>query len=46
LQLRIVEVPIRYRERTYGASNIRRFADGWRLLRMSLRAARRLVFIG
>ena len=45
LNLRIVEVPIRYRERTYGAPNIRRFADGWLLLRMSARAARRLFFV-
>ena len=45
LNLRIVEIPIRYRERTYGAPNISRFADGWLLLRMSARAASRLFFI-
>jgi ubiquinone/menaquinone biosynthesis C-methylase UbiE len=45
LNLRIVEVPVRYRERTYGVPNIRRFWDGWLLLRMSARAARRLFFV-
>jgi SAM-dependent methyltransferase len=44
LNLRIVEIPVRYRERTYGAPNISRFADGWLLLRMSALAARRLFF--
>src|SRR6266480_3677031 len=44
LNLSIVEIPVRYRERTYGAPNIRRFADGWLLLRMSTRAAGRLFF--
>jgi SAM-dependent methyltransferase len=44
LNLRIVEIPVRYRERTYGAPNISRFADGWLLLRMSARAALRLFF--
>ncbi len=45
LSLRIVEIPVRYRERTYGAPNISRFADGWLLLKMSARAASRLFFI-
>jgi hypothetical protein len=45
LNLRIVEVPVRYRERTYGAPNISRFADGWLLLRMSALAASRLYFV-
>jgi hypothetical protein len=45
LNLRIVEIPIRYRERTYGAPNISRFADGWLLLRMSALAAGRLHFV-
>jgi hypothetical protein len=34
LGLGIVNVPIRYRARTYGQTNIRRFRDGLRLLRM------------
>ncbi|HTY80366.1 MAG TPA: glycosyltransferase [Candidatus Bathyarchaeia archaeon] len=44
LNLRILEIPVRYRERTYGAPSIRRFADGWLLLRMSTLAAGRLYF--
>ena len=42
LNLRIVEVPVRYRERTYGVTNIRRFRHGWLLLRMCLVAFRKL----
>lgn len=45
LALRIVELPVRYRERTYGDTNIRRWAHGWLLLRMTVFAARRLRFI-
>jgi ubiquinone/menaquinone biosynthesis C-methylase UbiE len=44
LNLRILEIPVRYRERTYGTPNISRFADGWLLLRMSALAAGRLFF--
>lgn len=40
--LKIVEVPVRYRARTYGATNISRFRHGWLLLRMTLFAARKL----
>lgn len=36
LGLGIVEVPIPYDARDYGTSQIRRFRDGWRLLRMTL----------
>lgn len=45
LNLRMVEVPIRYRERVYGTTNISRFTHGWLLWRMSLVAARRLLFV-
>ena len=45
LNRKIVEAPIRYRQRTYGATNISRFSDGWLLLRMSARAAAKLFFI-
>lgn len=45
LNLRIVEIPVRYHARRYGSSKIRRFAEGWLLLKMSLRAALRLFFI-
>jgi len=40
--LRIVEVPVRYRERTYGEVKIRRFLHGLLLLRMSAIALRKL----
>jgi hypothetical protein len=43
--LKIVELPVRYRERTYGETNIRRWSHGWLLLRMTLFAARRLRFL-
>ncbi len=45
LSLKIVDVPVRYRNRTYGTTNISRWRDGFRLLRMLLKAARRLKFV-
>ena len=45
LNLRMVDLPIRYRARTYGQTNIHRWRHGWLLLRMVLFAARRLKFI-
>lgn len=43
--LKVVEVPIRYRERTYGSTNISRFRHGWLLLRMTLFAYRKIKAI-
>lgn len=45
LNLKIVDLPIRYRERTYGETNIQRWRHGWLLLRMVLFAARRIKFV-
>lgn len=45
LNLRMVDLPIRYRARTYGETNIHRWSHGWLLLRMVLFAARRLKFL-
>lgn len=45
LNLKIVEIPIHYRSRVYGTTNIRRFAHGWLLLRMCWYALRRLKFV-
>ena len=45
LNLKIVDMPIRYRERTYGTTNIQRWKHGWLLLKMVGFAARRLKFI-
>lgn len=36
LNLHIVEIPIRYQARAYGSTNIRRFAHGWLLLKMTI----------
>jgi len=44
LNLKIADVPIRYKERTYGTTNIQRWKHGWLLLRMVLFAARKLKF--
>ena len=45
LNLKIVEVPIRYRARRYGETNISRWRHGWLLLKMVAFAARRIKFI-
>jgi len=45
LNLKIADVPIRYKERTYGTTNIQRWSHGWLLLRMVLFAARKLKFV-
>jgi hypothetical protein len=45
LALKIVEVPIKYRERVYGDTNISRWRHGLLLLRMLVFAARRIKFI-
>ena len=34
--LKIIEIPIRYRERKYGSTNIKRFKHGWLLLKMTI----------
>lgn len=46
LNLKIIDIPIRYRQRVYGSTNINRFADGSLLLRMCRKAAAKLFFIG
>ena len=45
LSLKIIDLPIRYRERTYGSTNISRWKHGWLLLRMVAFAARHIKFI-
>jgi len=45
LNLKIADVPIRYKERTYGSTNIQRWSHGWLLLRMVLFAARKIKFV-
>ncbi|BCO30381.1 hypothetical protein TspCOW1_04840 [Thiohalobacter sp. COW1] len=43
--LKISDIPVRYRERTYGDTNIRRWSHGMLLLRMMLVAIRKLKFV-
>ena len=43
--LKIVDMPIRYRDRTYGDTNIDRWRHGFLLLKMAAFAARRMRFI-
>jgi hypothetical protein len=45
LNLKIIEVPIRYRARRYGETNISRWSHGWLLLKMVFFAAHRIKFI-
>ena len=45
LNLKIVDVPVRYKERTYGVTNISRFKHGLILLKMCLFASRKCKFI-
>ncbi|MEW5735939.1 MAG: bifunctional class I SAM-dependent methyltransferase/glycosyltransferase family 2 protein [Thermodesulfobacteriota bacterium] len=45
MNLKIVDMPIRYRERTYGETNIERWRHGWQLMKMVLFAATRIKFL-
>jgi hypothetical protein len=45
LNLQIVEIPIRYRERAYGSTQIDRFRHGWLLLKMTAFAMKKIKFI-
>ena len=44
LNLRIVDMPIRYQKRTYGTTNIKRWEHGRLLLKMAFFAVRKLKF--
>lgn len=44
LNLKIVEVPIRYQARHYGTTNISRFKHGWLLIKMVLFAMNKIKF--
>ena len=43
--LKILDLPVRYRERAYGQTNIQRWKHGWLLLKMAAVAASRIKFI-
>ena len=45
LNRKILEIPVHYRERTYGSTNISRFRHGWLLFQMTLYAARKIKFV-
>lgn len=45
LGMKVVEIPVQYRPRTYGATNIQRWQHGLLLFRMLLFAARKITFI-
>ncbi len=45
LNLKFIEIPIRYRARTYGETNISRFKHGWLLLKMTVFAMGKIKFI-
>lgn len=45
LNLKIVEMPVRYHARTYGQTNIQRWKHGWLLLKMVVFAMRKIKFI-
>jgi ubiquinone/menaquinone biosynthesis C-methylase UbiE len=43
--LKVVEIPIRYRERTYGKTNISRFRHGWLLVKMTIFAYKKIKIL-
>lgn len=45
MNLKIIDVPVHYKARTYGQTNISRFRHGWLLARMCGVAARKLRFV-
>ncbi len=45
LNLKIIDLPVHYKERTYGTTNISRWSHGVLLLRMTIFAARKIKFI-
>jgi ubiquinone/menaquinone biosynthesis C-methylase UbiE len=44
LNLKIVEIPIRYQAREYGETNISRFSHGWLLLKMTIFGMNKIKF--
>ncbi len=43
--LKIIDMPVHYKARTYGETNISRFSHGWMLLKMCFVAAHKLKFV-
>jgi len=44
LNMKITEIPVRYRQREYGSTQISKFRHGWLLIRMSIFAAAKIKF--
>ncbi len=44
--LKVIEVPVSYKARTYGETNISRFKHGWLLLKMSWIAFKKIKWLG
>ena len=44
LNLKIMDIPIRYKERVYGKTNISRFSHGWLLIKMTYFASKEIKF--
>jgi len=45
LNLKFIEIPIHYKNRKYGTTNINRFRDGFLLLKMCIFAMKKIKFI-
>lgn len=45
LNLKVIEIPVRYGARTYGQTNISRFSHGWLLIKMVIYAYRKLKLL-
>jgi ubiquinone/menaquinone biosynthesis C-methylase UbiE len=45
LHMKMMDIPIRYRDRTYGDTNINRWAHGWLLIKMLFFSLNKLKFI-
>ncbi|MCD4779304.1 MAG: glycosyltransferase [Candidatus Omnitrophica bacterium] len=45
LNLKIIEIPVQYKARTYGETQISRFKHGWLLIKMTVFAMRKIKFI-
>lgn len=45
LNLKIVEIPVHYKARVYGSTQISRFRHGWLLIKMTMFAMRKIKFV-
>jgi len=45
LHLKIVEIPVQYKARSYGTTQISRFRHGWLLIKMTFFAMRKIKFV-